>query len=195
MIKLTYHSKMRCIQRVFGIEKHKSTVFLFENEDKVSFELWRMLSESKLIYENFSYDNSTVNNYYLYEDYILITDHPSKILITLYKLKFNVEDIADTYLLNKHINSIYYNKNQIKHLRSRKSSQDLCSKSIELSIESLKAQINSLEIDLDESVEKARSFKRGEGSLKLENENIMRNIIKATDIVSDELNIREYSLR
>lgn len=196
MLKLSYHSKLRCAQRVFDVtNEQEARNFLSDKEDKVSFKLWEMLSKSSLIYENFSYDGTVTNNYYLYEDFLLVTDYPSKVFITLYKLKFDTEDIADSYLLNKHIKSINYNKNMMRRLAGKKILQDSRSRSIELAIEKLRNQIAELEIDLDESVGEAVTLKEGRRSLVLKNENIMKSIIKATDIDSSELRRREYSIR
>lgn len=195
MIKLTHHSKLRCVQRVFGItNEQKARVFLLDNEEKVSYKLWEMLSESKLIYENFSYDVGITNNYYLYGDFILITASDSRMLITLYKLKFNTKDITDNYLLNKYIKTISYNRDTIRRIKDRKKKVDSKSRSIELAIEKLKKQILELEIDLDESVGDAVALVEGRKSLTLENESVMQGIVRYLDIDSSELKRREYSL-
>lgn len=172
MIKLTHHVKIRYIQRVIGIaDELEAELYLKENEAQVCFEIWTMHSKSRMIYENYLYDEikDITGNVLLFDNFILIEGENGDNLVTLWKT--NYADVMGETTTEEHLRKIrHYASVIIERKNDSKKRGEECN-SVEYAIEVLEEQVRLLK-------EKCEDIKKGFNDRAIETKEIKRETKK-----------------
>lgn len=179
MIKLTYHSKLRYVQRVLKIVNEKEAAqYLRDNYEEVTDGLMLLCANSKLVYENYIYDREqgAAQNYYIYEGIVIVTTHEGNKIITLYTSWYDMENEDEKTDLTVLLKELTVNNEENKNLRGMAKKKRADMAKVEYMIEQLEIQVEKLKEELEKKVEEGKDTKRLRQGIQKESRRIMGKI-------------------
>lgn len=179
---LTDHIKLRFVQRVLGIQdEFEATHYLNNNQYEVVYKIMELIAGSSLLCENFS-PNGTGEafNYYINGTTIFVINRPQSnlpVAITLYDVEMDKDSFTNLKSMELNVKQLKQNNYQINILNSSKSKKDIRSRQLETTIDRCKSYLDSLEQELEKSVEDSKEDLLQIKDLKKQNREIMENLL------------------
>jgi predicted CopG family antitoxin len=162
MIQLTYHIQQRYVQRIMNIQnEEEARYYLAVNNADVIKKVYELFRASRFIgrapYEK---TNNTICDFYITDEHVLlIVEHHTQTAVTLYPVKIKEKTIENSDEINRYLKQIAISDNRYGELNRIKESTDLLSRNIEYAIERKKAELETLEDELNKSIELSKSIK------------------------------------
>jgi len=197
MISLSYHIKIRYIQRILRItDEEKTKLYLQKHNKKVSFAIWNFFSKAKVLYKHFpTHENGggTVN-FYTYEDLLIITSQNNDYMITLYHIQLDYDRPKNWQKIANYIKTIGAHNEEIFQKNQQKKTIDTESRKIEFALaklnelienapspsvsDYLQKEVTALQQEREISIEEAKKLMYEAKELKNENYKMMKDIFK-----------------
>ena len=191
LINLTYHSKLRYIQRV--LEKEDESLaekYLSDNNLNVSLGLWKLFSKTKLYYKNFPTNENVSVHIYIYKDILFIVSQDYSI-VTLWKLKGKDARIHKNVIKKLYENMHSISKFKYESVKTGKEGDkieytigkldNILSKvrnsGEEYSISIIEEEVKLLQEELSKTIESEKSIVSKERDLKRESKDIMKSVM------------------
>lgn len=188
-MKITQHIKERYVERVLKIEEGIED-YIIRNNSEVLEGILHLINGAKMLYENYSLQGSCdTNNILVHGNFIIIMSQGNRQAITLWDIFDEVENIYEFQELKDMINSIPRMENRRKRLNEQKNKQDFHSRKLENTFEwiiknksTIKSiwveyHINSLETEIEDSIEKSKKILSEMKKIKREIREMMDKIM------------------
>ena len=155
MINCTKHSLQRYAKRFKGVEQNEINQAIIDNKEQYETELNKMFDNAIKIYQGKFNDHNEVK-YFLVDNIILIVDLALSKIISLYRIEFGFEREIDKTILSsllsqleladeEYIKASNEVKEKIEELDYQKLALEEEIKSIEQTLEAMKAGLKGLE--------------------------------------------------
>lgn len=170
-MKLTEHAKIRYVQRVLKIENEdEAKQYIKENESEVFSLMYKMYTNSTLIYKNYppTLEAGSSQNIYLNDNIIIITTSLDEKIITLYHITLDLDKDENEMKIIKMIKEISSGEYELNSIKKANKSHGEYLKNLNFTINYLENQLLSLNEEYEKGL--AKGLEMGQQLTKRKNE-------------------------
>lgn len=185
------HVKFRFVQRIMGIENEsEANKFIANNEFEVHYRIVEFVNNAELLIENYAPSRKDTLDYYINNETLIIMKPNKKELVTLFDITLDSDSKQNTEKIRKYVKTIKRNNSEIKAINIKQVKQDVISKHLEYMINYLADDIDNyrmenIESDLQRSINICKEYAAQAKVLRMENRELMSEMFKKLDVVSD----------